>query len=446
MIRLGLHHDGISRRIALTIIAAMLISVALNILFVQLAGVWARPPLSQTGLIEQIAVTSRVLDAAPAEQREQLASTASNPLLQVQWSRKREALALPGNGELIDLATVPELQKLLANPPRRVEGFQPGDWPDNDPDAHYKLVMQLADGSWLAFTPPHRSWGLSSGMRFTIIGILALIAALMVAWVATRQLAGPLQRFARAAQRFGSDLRAPPIRLEGPHELRQAITAFNTMQAQIQHFIAERTQMLAAISHDLRAPLTRMRLRGEFIEDAEQQRKLFRDVDEMQSMINAALGFFRDETHLETTTPFDLAELLQTLVDDYRDQQIGIDFQGPTNLVYVGRPLGLKRAVTNLLENAIKYAQPPSIRLSSSAHSLFIDINDHGPGIPQEALELVFVPFFRLESSRNRNTGGVGLGLPSARTAVREQGGELTLSNQPGGGLMARIELPRIND
>lgn len=446
MSRLDLRRDGISRRIALTIIAAMLISVALNILFVQLAGVWARPPLSQTGLLEQIAVTTRMLEAAPVEQREPLARAASNPMLQVHWSAQRDALALPGRGESIDVDAVPEFRLLLANRPRHMEGFQPADWPEDSPEAHYKLVMQLADGSWLDFTPPYRSWGLSSGMRFTIIGVLALIAALLVAWIGTRQLAGPLQRFARAARRFGSDLRAPPIRPEGPHELRQAITAFNTMQAQIQHFIAERTQMLAAISHDLRAPLTRMRLRGEFIEDAEQQRKLFRDVDEMQSMINSALSFFRDETRLETTTPFDLAELLQTLVDDYRDQQIAVDFEGPANVVYLGRPLGLKRAVTNLIDNAVKYARSPAIRLSSNAHSLFIEVRDQGPGIPDSALEEVFVPFFRLESSRNRDTGGVGLGLPSARTAIREQGGELTLRNPPGGGLLARIELPRVND
>ncbi|MCP3751547.1 ATP-binding protein [Pseudomonas sp. SBB6] len=443
MIRLDLRRDSISRRIALTIIAAMLTSVVLNVLFVQLAGVWARPPLTQTGLLEQIAVTTRTLEAAPPELRPTLANAASNPLLQVQWSRQRADLQLPGPGARITLEEAPPLQRLLADSPRHLEGFQPSDWPADSPDAHYKLVMQINDGSWLAFTPPYRSWGLSVAMRFTIIGVLALVAALLVAWVGTRQLAGPLQRFARAARRFGSDFRAPPIGLEGPHEWRQAITAFNTMQAQIQHFVAERTQMLAAISHDLRAPLTRMRLRGEFIDDPEQQRKLFRDVDEMQSMINAALGFFRDETRLEETTPFDLAELLQTLIDDYRDQHIDVAFDGPANLVFIGRPLGLKRAVTNLLENALKYAREPDVRLSSTEHAIVIDISDRGPGIPDASLEDVFMPFFRLESSRNRDTGGVGLGLSSARSAVREQGGELQLSNRRGGGLVARIELPR---
>jgi two-component system osmolarity sensor histidine kinase EnvZ len=251
-----------------------------------------------------------------------------------------------------------------------------------------------------------------------------------------------LQRFTRAARRFGTDLRAPPIKLEGPDEIRQAIIAFNTMQAQIQHFIAERTHMLASISHDLRAPLTRMRLRSEFMEDLDHQGKLIRDVEEMQSMINAALAFFREDTHREQTTAFDLSELLQTIVDDYRDQQINVDFVGPAHLVYEGRPLGIKRVIVNLLENALKYAQRPVIALTRDEYSICIEVSDEGPGIPEAALEQVFDPFFRLEASRNRDTGGVGLGLSAARAIAREQGGELTLSNRHGGGLLARVELP----
>jgi two-component system osmolarity sensor histidine kinase EnvZ len=276
-----------------------------------------------------------------------------------------------------------------------------------------------------------------------IVIALGLIATLLVAWVATRQLANPLQRFTRAARRFGTDLRAPPIKLEGPDEIRQAIIAFNTMQAQIQHFIAERTHMLASISHDLRAPLTRMRLRSEFMEDLDHQGKLIRDVEEMQSMINAALAFFREDTHREQTTAFDLSELLQTIVDDYRDQHINVDFDGPAHLVYEGRPLGIKRVIVNLLENALKYAQRPGIALKCDEYSICIEVSDEGPGIPEAALEQVFDPFFRLEASRNRDTGGVGLGLSAARAIVREQGGELTLSNRSGQGLLARVELPR---
>ena len=148
------------------------------------------------------------------------------------------------------------------------------------------------------------------------------------------------------------------------------------MQAQIQHFIGERTHMLASISHDLRAPLTRMRLRSEFMEDLDHQGKLIRDVEEMQSMINAALAFFREDTHREETTAFDLSELLQTIVDDYRDQHISVDFEGPAHLVYDGRPLGIKRVIVNLLENAEKYAQQPRIELARDERLVSIEVSD----------------------------------------------------------------------
>nr|WP_286184943.1 ATP-binding protein [Pantoea sp. Cy-639] len=303
-------------------------------------------------------------------------------------------------------------------------------------------LVPLADGSWLAFVAPERSWGLSVQARIAVVFGLGLLATLLVAWLATRQLASPLQRFASAARRFGGDLQAPPIDIEGPDEIRQAIVAFNTMQAQIQHFIRERTQMLAAISHDLRAPLTRMRLRSEFMEDLDHQRKLVRDVEEMQTMINAALAFFREGTQVEPATAYDLSELLQTIVDDYRDQGIGIGFEGPAHLVHEGRPLAIKRVVVNLLDNAVKYACNPCIELSRGEQALIIEIGDDGPGIPEAALQQVFEPFYRLEGSRNRDTGGVGLGLSAARASVREQGGELTLRNRADGGLVARVVLP----
>lgn len=436
-----LRRDTLSRRIALTILAAMLTSLVLNALFVQVAGIWAKPPIERTGLLEQIAATTKVIEAAPAGLRPQLAAAATSPLLQVQWNAQRAGLALPTGGEPVKAGRVPVLHQLLGDD-RNIQVFNPDDWPKNNPGARYAALVQLMDGSWLSFSPPERSWGVDVGTRIAVIIALGLIATLLVAWIATRQLAKPLQRFANAARRFGSDLRAPPINIEGPEEIRQVIIAFNTMQAQIQHFIGERTHMLASISHDLRAPLTRMRLRSEFIEDLEYQGKQIRDIEEMQSMINAALAFFREDTQPEHTTAFDLSELLHTIVDDYRDQHIAIDFDGPAHLVYEGRPLGIKRVIVNLLENAEKYAQHPRIELSSDERSIRIDVSDEGPGIPEESLQRVFDPFFRLEASRNRHTGGVGLGLSAARAIVREQGGELTLSNRNGGGLLARVELP----
>ncbi|WP_207864263.1 ATP-binding protein [Pseudomonas sp. 58(2021)] len=439
-----LPRDTLSRRIALTIIAAMLASLILNALFVQVAGTWARPPIERTGLLERIAASTRVIEAAPAQLRPQLANAASSSTLEVLWNAQRSQFNLPGDGEPVETGKVPALRQLLGDD-REIEVFNPDDWPPGSAQAHYVALVPLADGSWLTFTPPERSWGLSLDARIAVIIALGLVATLLVAWIATRQLANPLQRFAGAARRFGKDLNAPPIDIEGPHEIRQAIIAFNTMQAQIQHFIGERTHMLASISHDLRAPLTRMRLRSEFMEDLDNQQKMIRDIEEMQSMINAALAFFREGTRLEQPTAFDLSELLQTILDDYRDQNVLIDFNGPAHLVYDGRPLSLKRVIVNLLENAVKYAERPHIALSRNTRSICIEICDEGPGIPEDALQRVFDPFLRLETSRNRETGGVGLGLSAARAIVREQGGELTLSNRKGSGLVARVELPVVD-
>lgn len=432
--------DTVARWIALTIIMAMLTALAFNALFVQLAGVWAYPPLAETGLLEKSAAIVRMIEASEPGQRSQLAEAVSNDHLSIRWQPTRQGFDLPELDDPEYRVGSEGIRAMLQPPQRHIEAYQPSDWPG--PDGRYALLVQLTDQSWVMFSSASRSWGLEEGTRNLIVIALVLISTGLVALIATRRLAKPLQQFAQGARRFAVDFRAPPIDPVGPHEIRQAILAFNAMQAQLQHFIKDRTQMLAAISHDLRTPLTRMRLRGEFIEDADQQQRLFRDVDEMQAMINSALEFFRDDARLEQATYFDLAELLQTLVDDYRDQSMEILFSGPPRLVYCGRPLGLKRVMTNLLDNAIKYGGEPAIVLEQGADQLRVRVLDRGPGIAPEALEQVFAPFYRLESSRNKSTGGVGLGLSAARAIVREHGGELRLFNREGGGLEARVELP----
>lgn len=437
-----IRRDTVARWIALTIILAMLISLALNGLFIQLAGVWARPPLTEIGLLEKAAAITRVIEAAPAPLRNPLAQAASESGFTVSWHPDRRDLNLPEAEDAKSDIGAQILQPMLKAPDRRIEAYEPADWTEHTEDAHYALLIELDDSTWLMFSAPSRSWGLDETPRYLIVIVLVLISTALVALIATRRLATPLQRFAEGARRFGSDFRAPPIEPLGPQEIRQAILAFNAMQAQLQHFIRDRTQMLAAISHDLRAPLTRMRLRGEFIEDAQQQQRLFRDVDEMQAMINSALDFFRDDARLEPATQFDLAELLQTLLDDYRDQGGEIAFSGPLRLVYFGRPLGLKRVMTNLLDNAIKYGREPAIELMPDAGEVRIKVLDRGPGIPEASLEQVFAPFFRMEGSRNKSTGGVGLGLSASRAIVLEHGGELKLRNRSKGGLEVRVILP----
>ncbi|MET0848470.1 MAG: ATP-binding protein [Pseudomonas sp.] len=436
-----IRRDTVARWIALTIILAMLISLALNGLFIQLAGVWARPPLTETGLLDKMAAITRVIQAAPAPLRSQLAQAISDDGFTVSWHLDRRELNLPPVEDLDSEIGSTVLQPLLKFA-GRIQVYEPADWAEDSTDAHYALLIELPDHSWLTFAAHSRNWGLDDTPRYLIVILLVLISTTLVTLIATRRLATPLQHFAEGARRFGVDFRAPPIEPLGPQEIRQAILAFNAMQAQLQHFIRDRTQMLAAISHDLRAPLTRMRLRGEFIEDSEQQQRLFRDVDEMQAMINSALEFFRDDARLEPATQFDLAELLQTLLDDYRDQGFEMAFNGPLRLVYFGRPLGLKRVMTNLLDNAIKYGSEPAIELIPDAGEVRIKVLDRGPGIAAASLEQVFAPFFRMEGSRNKSTGGVGLGLSAARAIVLEHGGELTLRNRSKGGLEALVVLP----
>jgi signal transduction histidine kinase len=434
--------DTLARWIALTTLVAMLTLLALNALFSLLAGAWARPPLMETGLIEKIAAITRIIDSVAPEQRPAIARAASDRLFSTQWLQHHEDARLPvvDDPEYSDGATL--LRQQLGRPDARIEGYEPSDWPADQPGGRYAAMIELSDHSWVMFSLPARSLGLEEWERNLIIIALILLSAFIVALVATRHLAAPLERFAEGARRFGVDHQAPPIPVVGPYEIRQAILAFNAMQAQLKHFIEDRTQMLAAISHDLRAPLTRMRLRGEFIEDTEQQSRLFRDVDEMQAMINSALEFFRDDARLEHPTAFDLAELLHTVVDDFKDAGSEVAFDGAPRFVYTGRPIGLKRALVNLIDNAIKYGGEPSVQLKAWDDHVEIHILDRGPGIAPEFREQVFTPFFRLEGSRNKNTGGVGLGLSAARATVLEHGGTLALDNRRDSGLQVRVSLP----
>lgn len=440
--RLRRPRDTVARWIAVTTLLAMLTSLALNGIFTVLAGVWARPPILQTGLMERVATLTRVISAMPLDLRPVVAQAASDNVFTARWLSRHEDARLPLSNDPDFDEGQPLLRGLLGRPDARIQGYEPDDWGKQERERRYAVVIQLEDGSWVQFSVPQREWGLPAFTRNLIVIALALLSTLLVVLIATRHLASPLERFAEGARRFGRDFRAPPIALTGPHEIRQAILAFNAMQAQIQHFLNDRTQMLAAISHDLRAPLTRMRLRGEFIEDPEQQSRLFRDVDEMQAMVNSALSFFRDDARLENATAFDLAELLLTIVDDFKDTGTDVSFDGPRRLVYFGRPVSLKRALANLVDNAVKYGREPHLRLKADLDGVEIRVLDCGPGIAVEHQEHVFAPFFRLETSRNKNTGGVGLGLSTARATILGHGGSLTVGNRKHGGLQVKVMLP----
>jgi signal transduction histidine kinase len=228
----------------------------------------------------------------------------------------------------------------------------------------------------------------------------------------------------------------------GPSEVREAAEAFNEMQRRLRDLIAGRTQTLAAISHDLRTPITRLRLRLEFVGDAEQRAKFEADLEEMEKMIAAALALARDEAAVEARTRIDLSVLLAGLVADARALGQDAEYRGPARLDIAVAPISLKRAFANLIDNAVRYGRRAHVTLNAEAGQTRVDIEDDGPGIPESEQAKVFQPFYRLERSRSRDTGGTGLGLAVARTTVLAHGGTIALRNRAGGGLTVSVTLP----
>jgi signal transduction histidine kinase len=415
------------------------------------AGVWARPSAHELGLLERADDIVRMIEATPEPQRQAVVNAADNATFRVDWypAASTVAVMLDAASDRRTHVDFPEFQ--IGDHRRRTITFSSRNQEallgalhferKSNPNAYFAAV-ELGDASWIVFTAPTRVWGLDLTARIGLgLGLLIMSIA-VVSTVATLQLARPIREFTDALRRFGTDTRAAPIPESGPREVRASIGAFNAMQAQIQRFVDDRTAMLAAISHDLRTPLTRMRLRGEFVEDEEQRARLFRDVDEMQTMVESALVFFRDDFQGEETTTFDLPELLRTIAEDYSDRGCETTYNGTEHVPFRGRPFALKRAFENLVDNAVKYGREPELELRCSEQRFVVVVRDSGPGIPPEAAEKVFTPFYRLERSRNRATGGAGLGLTSAQAVVRGHGGEISLRNRSTGGLEVEVTLP----
>ncbi|TIP94432.1 MAG: HAMP domain-containing protein, partial [Mesorhizobium sp.] len=265
-----------------------------------------------------------------------------------------------------------------------------------------------------------------------------------IAIFGAQAIARPLRRLANAAELFGRGEAVPRLPESGPDDIRQTAEAFNRMQERLQRFVEDRTRMLAAISHDLRTPLTSLRLRAEFVQDHDLQEKMLKTIEEIQTMTEAALAFAREDAAVEETRTVDLSALVGSLCDDLADLGQNVTVSDGPKVLYRCRPDSLRRAIRNLVENAIRYGEQAKVSLVRRTDSLDIMVEDAGPGIPPGEMEQVFAPFFRLEQSRNRETGGVGLGLSIARAIARHHGGDIVLENRSNG-LRAIIRLPLID-
>jgi signal transduction histidine kinase len=249
---------------------------------------------------------------------------------------------------------------------------------------------------------------------------------------------------AAAAERLGRGETVPPVPERGPKDVRQTTRAFNRMHGRLQRFVQDRTRMLAAISHDLRTPLTSLRLRAEFVDDNDTRTKILETLDEMERMTEATLAFAREEARREDTRTVDLAALVESLCEDLCDLGMEVTYSGPPSLLYPCRSVSLKRALRNLIENAVTYGRRALVTLAPADHEVQIAIDDDGPGIPEADFERAFAPFVRLEESRSQETGGIGLGMAIARSIVRGHGGDITLANRASGGLRVTLHLPRV--
>ncbi len=309
------------------------------------------------------------------------------------------------------------------------------------------IGMRLPDGDWLNVTAelePLRPW--RSASFLVPFGLMTLAAALLTLW-AVRRLTAPVRTLAAAAEALGRDVNAPPLPENGPTEVAVAAVAFNTMAARIRRFVQARTELLTAIGHDLRTPITRLKLRAEFVEDDEQRGKILADLEELEAMVSATLAFGRDARTTEPVSHLDLAELLRTILDEAGDAHPDVldklNYEGPAHVTVQARSLSLKRVFVNLVANAVNYGGSARVRLVKRDQGLVVvEVEDDGPGIPPAELDRVFEPFHRGEPSRNRETGGVGLGLPIARNIMRAHGGDVTLSNRMTGGIKATVTLP----
>jgi signal transduction histidine kinase len=308
--------------------------------------------------------------------------------------------------------------------------------------ADIRIALRLSDGNWLIIGPSDAGLTSLHYLR-NILGITGTLffVALFSIWMA-RSIVTPLTNLAQAAERLGREREMTPITGMKLPELAAIADTFNEMQARLKKFVDERMQMLAAISHDLRTPLTRLRLYAETVPSEAQRAQILSDITDMETMVSTSLAFMSDEIHREPYSAVDIASLIISQCDNFTDAGRAVSYAGPDHAQLTCRPVALRRAFSNLIDNGCKYGGEVGVSLSDNGASLVIDVRDKGPGIPPDQVERAFAPFQRLEASRNRETGGTGLGLTIARDVVVSHGGDIELLHE-GGGFLVRVELPR---
>ena len=423
-------------------------------------------------LAQQISDIVKLLDSLPPAERRMVAAVFNAPPLAVSLDRPpiapepesaqadfqqsmfatmlRYALGDDTPVHVLRSENVP--QRLRPAPRRRPPDMpmrHPPEWRHGLPGpppggAFFTVQIGLRDGTLATFDSHLSRQASAVPLRLALTLLILLGTVIVVSLVAVRWVTRPLSALANAAEKLGEDINRPPLPETGPLETQRAARAFNTMQQRLSRYIADRTRIFTAMSHDLKTPITRLRLRAEMLDDVALRAKFAKDLLEMEAMVTQTLDFMREASTQEAVQPVDAMALLESLQTDYQDTGSEVEIEGNAAQPYPGRPLALRRCLTNLLDNAIRYGGRATVKVEDAAARLTIHILDDGPGIAQHELEQAFEPFFRAEASRSRETGGTGLGLGIARNIARAHGGDLVLRNRPEGGLEATLTLPRI--
>ncbi len=421
-------------------------------------------------LIVRTAAIVHMLDSLAPLERQRLLRLLSAPELRITLADQPSALAEPDGqtrvpagivkGQLLKrLPKGTDVRVSLAGPvihqqpPPMHRRHMPGGRRMSGPWAYmhgvhamarfFHIQVQLRDGTWVRFergVPEHLfDWP----ARLLIVLAILLISVVILSLIGVRTIIRPLRNLKNAAEGLGKDIRQAPLQETGPLEVAETAKAFNTMQQRLQNYIEERARILAAVSHDLKTPLTRIRLRTELMDDEELRSKIQSDLVDMESMVSDTLDYMRGTEGREPSQPLDLMALLESIREDAVEAGADVRLQGRIREPFRGKPLALKRCIGNLVDNAVRYGKCADIRVEDNGKNIKVSVRDDGPGIPDESLERVFEPFFRLEGSRSQHTGGTGLGLGIARNIARAHGGDLILTNLSEGGLHAELTLPR---
>lgn len=420
---------------------------------------------NRAGLIESVASVTRLLQETAPGRRAALADAASTPRIRYWASAESATPPGPRDGQLAlpamqfqrifpDLPEAPRVTLITGprddderdGPPHR-PGGAPGNPGGGRPpvlgDTYDVLVsVPFTDGGWINAQTRVRAEPVPIPWPSLISAALMAIAILVIVGLIVRRATQPLAVLADRVEAFGRGAPSVTLPESGPREVRRLTSSFNLMQERLARFIADRTRMLAAIGHDLRTPITSLKIRAELLDDEEARDKMVATLDDMQRMTEATLAFAREDADAEPLRTIDLNALVESLCDDLAAMGQDVTFNGVERLPYPCRPTALRRAVANLVENAVRYGDRARIALAATPEGPRITVDDDGPGIPPERIEDVYKPFVRLETSRSRETGGSGLGLSIARSIVLAHGGELSLANRREGGLRAEIRLP----